>query len=295
MLTIWAGGMPEVYWLGAQGELKGEIHSQHMPLGILADDKFDASSQLYNVAPGDKLYFYSDGITESCNKQGEMFGHQRLKQALLAAATGRFDSVLQSFKSFTDVRDQSDDITLVELTCAPIPAVQPAVQQASPCGFSPAWTMNLTLTEKEIRDTDPVTVITEMLAAMPPLNKHRDALQILLSEMYCNALEHSIMGMESITKSSDEGLLQYYRQREAKLQSLTDAAIEFEFSYLPDATQPKLVIRISDNGSGFREERTACDDESFFGRGLEIIGSLCESMAFSDGGKSFQAIYKLSA
>ncbi|HEC13948.1 MAG TPA: fused response regulator/phosphatase, partial [Acidiferrobacteraceae bacterium] len=58
ILSVWMGGMPESYWLGKEGALKGMIHAQHMPLGILQDSEFDAQTEIFNVEKGDKVYLY---------------------------------------------------------------------------------------------------------------------------------------------------------------------------------------------------------------------------------------------
>lgn len=49
IMSVWMGGMPESYWIGNNGELKGVIQSQHMPLGILNDDEFNDAVNIYNV------------------------------------------------------------------------------------------------------------------------------------------------------------------------------------------------------------------------------------------------------
>jgi CheY-like chemotaxis protein len=122
-ISVWAGGMPESYLLAKNGELKFLIQSQHMALGVLKDKQFDAAINLYNVATGDKIYLYSDGITEAHRSDGEMFGNERLKEILLTNGDKRFEQVLIELKKFTGLQDQNDDITLVEMTCHDIPAV----------------------------------------------------------------------------------------------------------------------------------------------------------------------------
>jgi len=117
LLKVWAGGMPECYWIGKDGNLKGELVSKNMPLGILKESQFKAETVDYSVETGDQIYLYSDGIIEA-NNDSEFFGNERLKQALLSNKNNRFGEVLSEFNKFTSDKDQSDDITLVEFTCA---------------------------------------------------------------------------------------------------------------------------------------------------------------------------------
>jgi len=117
VMKVWAGGMPECYWIGKNGELKGEIVSKHMPLGILKEAQFKDETIDYSVEIGDQIYLYSDGLIEA-NKNSEYFGYDRLKSILLANKFNRFEEVLSDFDKFTGDKDQSDDVTLVEFTCA---------------------------------------------------------------------------------------------------------------------------------------------------------------------------------
>lgn len=114
---IWAGGLPEGYWFSSSGEHKGCIHSEHLPLGILGDASFDESYTTYDVEPGEKFYFYSDGVTELENSAGGMFGEERLRDVLMRKDGDRFDNVIVALETFRDDAESSDDTTFVELTC----------------------------------------------------------------------------------------------------------------------------------------------------------------------------------
>jgi len=121
-MSIWMGGMPEAYWFGSNGDFKGELDSKHMSLGILNDSSFDDAVDIIDIEKDDKLYLYTDGVTEAQNQDGVMFGDEKLKDTLISNGDERFDSVIDELGSFTGVGDQNDDITLVEVTCNIIPA-----------------------------------------------------------------------------------------------------------------------------------------------------------------------------
>jgi len=115
-MKVWAGGMPDLYWFSKSGELKGEIQSNNMPLGILKDVQFSSATVDYSIETGDMIYLYSDGIIEATHN-AEMFGSERLKSALLSHSENRFTEVLTEFNEFTGDAAQNDDVTLIELTC----------------------------------------------------------------------------------------------------------------------------------------------------------------------------------
>ena len=72
-----------------------------------------------NLHAGDFLVFYTDGVTEALNPLDDIFGEERLLQAVKKAATesaqGILDYILDTVIDFTHGHLQSDDLTLVVL------------------------------------------------------------------------------------------------------------------------------------------------------------------------------------
>ena len=71
------------------------------------------------LEPGDRLYLYSDGITEACNPQGEFFGLPRLLGLLAQLQALPLDEgcgrVVEALQQFGKGRPRQDDVTLVAL------------------------------------------------------------------------------------------------------------------------------------------------------------------------------------
>lgn len=91
-------------------------------LGVFT--KWDCEIGEVTVCPGDLLALYTDGITESFNEQGDEFGEERLKEALLRhrslPANAVLSSVVEEVRRFSSPREQHDDITLIVVkTSAP--------------------------------------------------------------------------------------------------------------------------------------------------------------------------------
>ena len=83
-------------------------------LGMLADTTFDEAVQ--RLEPGDQVLFYTDGISEARNPQGEMFTTRRLDQALADCslqASSLLASVLRSLEEFTKGFPADDDRTMI--------------------------------------------------------------------------------------------------------------------------------------------------------------------------------------
>jgi sigma-B regulation protein RsbU (phosphoserine phosphatase) len=91
------------------------LRTTSMPVGMVPGISFGEEER--QLAPGDRVVLYTDGVTEAQDAAGDFFGKQRLRDAVLAASgldcTGMHDAIRQALKDFTGGAEQSDDITLV--------------------------------------------------------------------------------------------------------------------------------------------------------------------------------------
>jgi hypothetical protein len=92
-----AGHLPP-YLDGREIELPGAL-----PLGIVEGGNY--TSVRFELTPGSRLTFYSDGVVEAQNKAGELFGFDRVR----AISTESADAIVEKAVEF----GQSDDITVV--------------------------------------------------------------------------------------------------------------------------------------------------------------------------------------
>lgn len=74
---------------------------------------------LIQLAPGDELFFYTDGVTEADNASRELFGNDRLKatldQSKATTVIDRIADVMKAVKAFAGETSQADDITILGL------------------------------------------------------------------------------------------------------------------------------------------------------------------------------------
>ena len=84
-------------------------------------EELDYVGQETTLAPGDKLFLYTDGVTEALNEQEELYGEQRLLDCLNDAAARRVPlremlvDVRASLSKHVGAAEQSDDITMLAL------------------------------------------------------------------------------------------------------------------------------------------------------------------------------------
>src|ERR687894_583923 len=87
------------------------------PLGLLPGMNYEEKEAI--LVPGDTVLFYSDGLVEAHNAEGEMFGDSRLQSFVAdrsAGGTCFIEELLVEIANFTGADgEQEDDITLVRL------------------------------------------------------------------------------------------------------------------------------------------------------------------------------------
>jgi sigma-B regulation protein RsbU (phosphoserine phosphatase) len=98
----------------ADGSLTLLDRARGLPLGISPMERYQ--TETYQLVPGDELVLYTDGVTEATNKQGEMFGLERLDKVLENCTLGASDllkAVLAAVEEFTEGRPAADDRTVL--------------------------------------------------------------------------------------------------------------------------------------------------------------------------------------
>jgi len=110
-----AGHDPALIYDPAQDRFE-ELKGPGLALGV--DQEYGFRSQhLTGLKAGQVLVVGTDGIWEACNRNGEMFGKQRLKEIIRRNATASAESILnkvfQELVHFTRGMKSEDDITLV--------------------------------------------------------------------------------------------------------------------------------------------------------------------------------------
>jgi len=99
------------------GDVETFSYGPGQPIGILDSPLMD--EQKITLPVGATLLFFTDGVTDSANPQGEQFGHAQLNRSL-AALAGRngqetCDLLLETLKRYQADASQADDITMVAI------------------------------------------------------------------------------------------------------------------------------------------------------------------------------------
>jgi serine phosphatase RsbU (regulator of sigma subunit) len=93
------------------------LSSTGMPIALYAGQGYQES--VVDVAAGDLLFFYTDGLVETENERGEMFGAERLEALLVGEHEHRIETVLErvdsAVRSFRGRAEPFDDATMMAL------------------------------------------------------------------------------------------------------------------------------------------------------------------------------------
>ena len=92
-----------------------ELVARGMPLGLMPGMSYEEKETV--LVPGEGVLFYTDGLIEAHNPQGEMFGTPRLRGLLSERPTSGTDicaTLMEELERFTgEGWEQEDDITLL--------------------------------------------------------------------------------------------------------------------------------------------------------------------------------------
>jgi len=108
------------YLLGADGTLR-DLPSQGAAIGIMPRVSYKPAS--LQLRPGDRLFLFTDGVTEAIAPNNDQFGEARL-ESVLQGNSGKAPeemalAVVAAVDAFADGREQSDDITCLALSYRP--------------------------------------------------------------------------------------------------------------------------------------------------------------------------------
>ena len=101
------------------GALVETIEAEGFPLGLFPKSEYEEIA--LETCPGDLLVFFSDGIVDAANAEGEMFGPERLVRVLqehpdlCETAQCAVNAILKAVETFQDGVAHFDDETLVVL------------------------------------------------------------------------------------------------------------------------------------------------------------------------------------
>jgi sigma-B regulation protein RsbU (phosphoserine phosphatase) len=113
--------------ISRSGEVE-TIHAEGFPLGLFPNVSYEQFT--LSLRPGDSVVFFSDGLADAQNPEGEMFGTEQLceivQQNAFLGANELADLVMDKISEFQAGAEHFDDETLIVLRVHDAPSGSPA-------------------------------------------------------------------------------------------------------------------------------------------------------------------------
>ena len=220
-------------------------------------------NEMVRLEPGDKLLFYTDGLTEGYNGKGSLYGVERLKATFAgcgdADVRSVIDTVVENQTAFRDGTSLRDDFTLL---CVEVGDSERLLAQS---GFSPEEEPSI-LVATQLDEIDNVcSVILREMDHHGFADQSIKQFKICVFEMLTNAVLHGNGG--DVRKKA----LVFYKVTETEVAiSVVDEGKGFDYRNVPDPLLPENRNR--DHGRGLFLIRHYLDEVVFNEAGNRIMG-----------------------
>lgn len=308
---IFNGGLPDAYILSCEGDIKHRISSSHPPMGVLPSLLPDTNLTAFSVASSDRIELISDGIVEARNVEGEMFEFERFERSLIKGIKNKnvSETVLKDVLDFCQGMPQEDDISLIDIPCSNwneeqkvkyTPVINndnQAVNEEELKELDGIWDWQLKLSGSRLGKINPIPIALNQITEIEGESEHWQNLFTILTELFVNSLDHGVLGLSSDLKSSAEGFVLYYNERESRLSRLTEGFVDVKMSYYSLPNGNRIKITISDSGDGFDVEKfrenlkTRDNSPQLSGRGIYLLEQLCETLIYKNNGTVAEVTY----
>ncbi|MBN1309152.1 MAG: SpoIIE family protein phosphatase [Chitinispirillaceae bacterium] len=220
-------------------------------------------NETVRLEPGDKLLFYSDGLTEGYNGRGALYGGERLGRAFADSGEGDVRSIIDTIvKSQADFREGTplrDDFTLL---CIQVGDSERLLAES---GFSREEAPSI-LVATMLHEIDNVcSVILREMDRYGFTDQSIKQFKICVFEMLTNAIIHGNDG-----DPRKKALVFYKVTKTEATISVVDEGEGFDYTAVPDPLLPENRVR--DHGRGIFLIRHYCDEVTFNAAGNRVMG-----------------------
>ncbi|MDI3273033.1 fused response regulator/phosphatase [Pseudomonas sp. AL03] len=290
-VEVWNGGMPDGYLHSIASGERTALKARHLPLGVLNPQSFDDRTEVFPMAVGDRVFLLSDGVIDTCDANEQLFGVERLQQVFAAnhQPDELFEKIEQALRDFRG--EARDDVSMVEVSLLDAAQLSPPALVYSDSGQSCPldWSVSFEFRAATLRRFNPLPYLLQLLLEVHGLRAQSGALYSVLAELYSNALEHGVLGLDSALKRDAAGFTRYYQQRKTRLDDLQDGFVRVHLQVVPRGEGGCLTVRVEDSGKGFDVARVMeqpVDGVRLSGRGVSLIRQLGHNASWSDEGRS---------
>ena len=294
VIHVWNGGTPKPALLNPQS---GATHSAQtrMELGSASPENFNVVTDVWTFQEESVLALGTRGLMWHLG-EGNDGAIGNIAHWLRDHEGGYFDRLVQlDLLDFPDILSgresvEGEDMSLILVKCQ---RDGKTPQSANPKVVTTAlggeWQLTLRISPAEMRSVDIVPLLLGAIGQFNATQSMTGTLFVVLSELYNNALDHGILGLDSALKQGPDGMGAFLDERARRLQALQKGEIELTLNQ--SSTPEGLVLSVicADSGPGFNHadvcRREPAETEALpYGRGLALIKSLASSVEFNPQG-----------
>jgi len=117
-VEIWNGGLPELIAINNNGEIAHRFESKHVASGILDNNHFDETTDIWQWTEPCELFSHTDGVTDVLDQENKEFGESRVFDVLLQHPPGeRLAALKAEVINFMDNEQEQDDVSCLSILC----------------------------------------------------------------------------------------------------------------------------------------------------------------------------------
>lgn len=297
-LNVWNGGMPAALWVN-NGAVVHQFQSNHMSLGIMDEDLFDASVTTIDLPDDGFIFAYSDGLTEQENIHQQPYSIGRVISVIESQPENLLEALAENLLSYAGSRNYSDDVSVCMIRPALVfndlsdsvvsSKINPLLPVTNDC-FE--WSIRLSGNQLENCEIPPLC--NHFLQQVGVDQQVCQKIFAVLAEMVSNAIDHGVLGLSSVIKENPDGFIQYYSLREERLKTLTsNDFVKLSIAWVPESNEGRFVLEVEDSGMGYMPKKNVGDaPPKYSGRGSQLIQKLSESVEIIAPGNKIRATIK---
>lgn len=298
VVRVLNAGLPDVLIADRTGKLLQRLPSRNLPLGVASTEARDLVAEGLRAGPGVWAFVYTDGLIEATNAHGEMFGSERLERLFAGDSSAEevFRRISEAVQEFAQGATQHDDVTLAAISYEAAARLEGDAASVPPSTVEAPrdWRLHLHCGPHMLRHFNPMPLLLSAIQELHSLERERERIYTVLAELYTNALEHGLLGLDSNLKHMPEGFMRYYDDRQARLETLVEGHIDFDMEFVVSAEGSGLRIIVTDSGPGFDHSRCLPRleaNESYSGRGISLVRALCDEVRYHGRGNRVEVTY----
>ena len=299
-VTIWNGGNPEVVIYSSRTKsVKKLIASENYPFSVVDNEQMSFSVSEVYVEEGDRVLAFTDGVLNTQDRTTKSIKDVGILDVVssISHEDELFDKLIEHLNKENRDGAQIDDITLVELQInnevSTIEEPSNSVGKNKTVNEGTSWKMAYKLEAPVLKKMDPLPMLMQGISELEEVGGHKQAIYLVMRELYANAVEHGILRLDSRIKQQENGFEKFFSEKDKLLGDLVSGCVEIEveFSMVDQNRSVEITIRDSGDGFTFGEMEKSNAESSYHGRGISMLNNLCGRVVYNDAGNQATAVY----